>query len=74
MSGGHETHLLIFFKSKKPGNPHQVCPELECVVSGWRSVGAVLLTVGSGTSLISTCTNRIYTEVIHLLLCRTQGP
>lgn len=37
---------------------HQVCPELECVVSGWRSVIAVLLKDCGGASLICTCTHK----------------
>ena len=36
----------------------EVCPELENVVSGWRSVIAVLVKVGSGASLISACTRK----------------
>ena len=42
MSRGQENYL-DFFKSNKPGNPRQVCPELEYVI-------AVLLKVGGGGS------------------------
>ena len=58
----HYLEFLQYFESNKPGNPRKVCPELEYVVSGWRSVIAVLLKVGGGVSLISTCT---YKHNIH---------
>ena len=48
--------VIFLRKSYKLGNPRQVCPEVEYVVSGWRSVIAVLLRVGDGASLIRTCT------------------
>ena len=37
-----------------PGNPRQVCPVLEYMVSGWRSVIAVKVSVG--VTLNCTCT------------------
>ena len=43
-------------KSNELGNLRKVYPELEYMVSGWQSVIVVLLKVGGGASLISTCT------------------
>ena len=45
----------LVFKANRPGNPRQVCSELGYVVSGWRSVIALLRNVGGGASLICTC-------------------
>ena len=72
MSLGHESRWdtsLIFLKSDKPGNLRQLCPELEYVVSGWRSVIALLLKVGY---LYMQIQNTTYTEIMLLLLFHTQ--
>ena len=46
----------VIILKRNPENSRQKCPELEYVVSGWQPVMAVLLKVGVGASLISTCT------------------
>ena len=73
--GGHLLHTVTFlvFKSNKPGNPRQVCPELKYVVSGRRPMKAVLLKVSDGASLYMHIQNTTYTEIMHLSLFRTQG-
>ena len=40
-----------FFRSNRPRYPHQVCSELEIVVSEWPSVIAVSLNIGGGVRL-----------------------
>ena len=58
----HESWIRIPSVDFKPGYWYQMCPELEYVVSGWRSVIAELLKVGSGASLICTCKYKAHTR------------
>ena len=59
----HRGHMFErFFRSNRSGYPHPVSSELEIVVSEWRSVIAVSLSVGGGVRLIKPANLYICTQ------------